>query len=106
MDYNPRKQRHRGVPKNHLHNLSLPVHQALSWWQRAVSCQNDLDSQFIFLWTAYAWALEGLNESDADNFFQSLTKICDVDQNEDLTADSHQSKKTSLNKIIKCTTAN
>jgi len=75
MDYNPRQQRHRGEPKKILYHLSLPVHRALCWWHRAKSCQKYFDGQFFFMWTAYGVA----------TFSQSVTKICDADQNEGLT---------------------
>jgi hypothetical protein len=66
MDYNQLKQRH-----------------------RAESCENDLDGQFIFLWiafnSAYAQDLARLNLSEAATFSQFVSKICDLDQNKDLT---------------------
>ena len=75
MDYNPRQQRHRGEPKFHSHYLSLPVHRSLCWWPSAMSCQKHFDGQFIFMWNAYG----------AATFSQSVTKICDADQNKGLT---------------------
>jgi hypothetical protein len=89
MDYNQLKQRHRAERENYPNNLSLRVHRALSWLNRAESCQNDLDGQFIFLWiafnAAYAQDLECLNLSEAAAFSQFVSKICDLDQNKGLT---------------------
>jgi hypothetical protein len=56
MDYNPRQQRQRGEPKKPLYHLSLPLHLALCWWQRAESYLKHFDSQFVFMWVAYGAA--------------------------------------------------
>ena len=88
MDYNPSQQRQFGEPKNHSYYLSLPVHRALCWWPSAMSCQKHFGSQFIFMWNAFG----------AATFSQSVTKICDADQNEGLT--------TRVGDVYPCRTSN
>ena len=41
-------------------NLSLRVHRALSWLDRAEQLAGDLDGQFIMLWIAFNAALARL----------------------------------------------
>jgi hypothetical protein len=50
LDYSHLKERQRSEREN----LSLLVHQALSWLKRSESCHNDLDGQFIFLGIAFS----------------------------------------------------
>jgi hypothetical protein len=89
MDYSPLKQRHRGERNNHPHHLSPRLYRALSGLHLAESCENDLDDQFTFLWLAFNAAYEQdlacLNVTEAATFSQFVTKICDVDHNQDLT---------------------
>lgn len=73
-----RRERH-GYPDN----LSLRVHRALSWLDRAEQ-ETDPDSRFIFLWIAFnaAYATEiddrvHLNEQATFNAF--LEKLCELD---------------------------
>ena len=73
-----RRERH-GYPDN----LSLRVHRALSWLDRAER-DDDPDSRFIFLWIAFnaAYATEiddrvHLNEQATFNAF--LEKLCELD---------------------------
>ena len=62
MDYERLKERHRAEREGYPKSLSLRVHRALSWLDRAekLAQQKDLDGQFIFLWIAFnaAYATE------------------------------------------------
>lgn len=77
------KERHRLERSNYSANLSVRVHRALSWLQRAEQ-ENDADSDFIFLWIAFnaAYAteidtLQGLDQQTAFNSF--IKKLHDLD---------------------------
>lgn len=52
MSYADLKARHRQVRDDHHPNLSLRVHRALSWLNRAEQSE-DADGRFIFLWIAF-----------------------------------------------------
>jgi hypothetical protein len=52
MRYDQLKARHRTERDNYPQNLSLRVHRALSWLNRAEQCKDD-DGRFIFLWIAF-----------------------------------------------------
>ncbi len=51
-DYQRLKARQRSERDNYPENLSLRVHRALSWLNRAEKCEDD-DGRFIFLWIAF-----------------------------------------------------
>ncbi|MDH5859190.1 HEPN domain-containing protein [Lampropedia aestuarii] len=75
MSYQALKQRHRNERDAQHPNLSLRVHRALSWLQRAEQA-DDHDGRFIFLWIAFnaAYATEieerhRLTEQDGFNAF-------------------------------------
>lgn len=77
------KKRHRLERDNQHINLSLRLHRALSWLNRAEQ-ENDPDSRFIFLWIAFnaAYATEfdarvGLTEQA--NFNAFVKKIVELD---------------------------
>ena len=53
MNFKTLKARQRAERENYSENLSLRVHRALSWLDKAEQCQGDQDSQFIFLWIAF-----------------------------------------------------
>ena len=53
MDYAQLKARHRAERDGHDETLSLRLHRALSWLDRAEQLADDPDSQFIFLWIAF-----------------------------------------------------
>jgi hypothetical protein len=61
-EYEQLKARHRAERGGFHENLSLRVHRALSWLQRAeqLAVEDDPDGQFIFLWIAFnaAYATE------------------------------------------------
>ena len=46
------KQRHRQVRDGHPTSLTLRVHRAMSWLNRAEQAE-DVDGKFIFLWIAF-----------------------------------------------------
>ena len=78
------KQRHRQVRDGHPVHLTLRIHRALSWLQRA-EMADDMDGKFIFLWIAFnaAYAQElGDTEraSDKATFIAFLEKLCHLDQ--------------------------
>jgi hypothetical protein len=86
MDYERLKKRHRSERGTWHSNLSLRVHRALSWLDRAeqLSAQGDLDGQFIFLWIAFnaAYATEideKYRESEQQTFRGFLSKLTELD---------------------------
>ena len=77
------KQRHRQVRDGHPASLTLRVHRALSWLNRAEQAE-DVDGKFIFLWiafnAAYAQELDDNDRtSDKATFKAFLQKLCDLD---------------------------
>ncbi len=84
MYYEPLKQRHRNEREQQPEGLSLRIHRALSWLQRAEMAEDD-DARFIFLWIAFnaAYAQEldsSYRQLEHETFKQFLQKICDLDQ--------------------------
>jgi len=53
MAYQALKERQRAERDAYPENLSLRVHRALSWLNRAEQCEDDADGRFIFLWIAF-----------------------------------------------------
>ena len=51
-DYQHLKARQRSERDTYPEHLSLRVHRALSWLNRAEKCEDD-DGRFIFLWIAF-----------------------------------------------------
>jgi hypothetical protein len=86
MNYDQHKTRHRAERGASHPNLSLRVHRALSWLDRAEQLgeQNDLDGQFILLWIAFnaAYATE-IDErfrlSEQETFRGFLEKLTQLD---------------------------
>jgi hypothetical protein len=84
MDYAELKARHRRERDGHPANLSLRVHRALSWLDRAERLEGDPDGQFIFLWIAFnaAYATE-IDEryrlSEQETFRDFLKKLAELD---------------------------
>jgi len=82
-EYSVLKQRHRKVRDGHPQGLTLRIHRALSWVNRAEQAE-DIDGKFIFLWIAFnaAYAQE-LNDhertSDRLAFKAFLGKLCALD---------------------------
>jgi hypothetical protein len=86
MDYSQLKDRHRAERSIWHPNLSLRVHRALSWLDRAeqLGDQHDLDGQFIVLWIAFnaAYATEideKYRESEQQTFRGFLEKLTQLD---------------------------
>ena len=83
LEHSALKQRHRLVRDGHPTNLTLRIHRALSWLNRAEQ-SDDMDGKFIFLWIAFnaAYAQE-LDDSDRTSdkvtFTAFLQKLCDLD---------------------------
>jgi len=87
MDYAQLKERHRAERDTWRPNLSLRVHRALSWLDRAeqLGGQDDADGQFILLWIAFnaAYATE-IDEryplSEQETFRGFLAKLVQLDE--------------------------
>lgn len=84
MDHQTLKARHRQERAGHHINLTLRVHRALSWLQRAEQA-DDIDGRFIFLWIAFnaAYAIdidEKYRLSEQESFKAFLRKLCDLDR--------------------------
>jgi len=86
MEYERLKARHRAERDAWHPNLSLRVHRALSWLDRAeqLAEQKDLDGQFIVLWIAFnaAYATEideKYRESEQQTFRGFLSKLTGLD---------------------------
>lgn len=84
MNYSPLKQRHRQLRDSQPQALSLRLHRALSWLNRAEQAE-DADGRFIFLWiafnAAYASELEDSGRLSEKGAFRSfLDKLCELDQ--------------------------
>lgn len=83
LEHSALKQRHRQVRDGHPTSLTLRIHRALSWLNRAEQAE-DVDGKFIFLWIAFnaAYAQE-LDDSDRTSdkaaFTAFLQKLCDLD---------------------------
>jgi len=86
MDLNHQalKNHHRQTRENFPESLSLRVHRALSWLNRAEQETEDHDARFIFLWVAFnaAYANEVLdrrNSSERKLFQGFLGRLIDSD---------------------------
>lgn len=83
MDYQALKTRHRQERDGHHPNLTLRVHRALSWLNRAEQA-DDADGRFIFLWIAFnsAYATDIDDQyrlSEQETFKAFLEKLCALD---------------------------
>jgi hypothetical protein len=86
MNFEQLKARHRSEREGYHANLSLRVHRALSWLNRAeqLGQQSDIDGQFIFLWIAFnaAYATdidEKYREPEQQTFRGFLEKLTELD---------------------------
>jgi len=84
-DYKTLKARHRKERDGYHINLSLRVHRALSWLDRAEKSDDDLDAQYIFLWIAFnaAYANEFVLDvqlSEQKVFSDFLKRLCELDK--------------------------
>jgi hypothetical protein len=85
LQYEQLKERQRQERDNYQLNLSLRVHRALSWLDRAERAEGDLDAQFIFLWIAFNAAYA--NEIDdhrrfteQETFRNFIDRLCQLDE--------------------------
>jgi hypothetical protein len=83
-DFAALKTRHRAERDSQHPNLSLRVHRALSWLQRAEQLDEDVDGRFIFLWIAFnaAYATEideRYRASEQATFRAFLQKLISLD---------------------------
>lgn len=83
MNYPTLKQRHRQERNGQPQALSLRLHRALSWLNRAEQAE-DADGRFIFLWiafnAAYASEMEDSERLSEKSAFRSfLDKLCELD---------------------------
>lgn len=90
MQYATLKHRHRQEREQQHPNLSLRVHRALSWLNRAEQA-DDEDGRFIFLWIAFnaAYATEideSLRLSEQGTFKAFLEKLCGLDKDKRIDA--------------------
>lgn len=88
MSYQSLKTRQRQERKAYPANLSLRVHRALSWLNRAEQSDDD-DGRFIFLWiafnAAYAYEIdEHQRLSTQETFNNFLIKLCSLDKDKRL----------------------
>lgn len=90
MQYATLKHRHRQEREEQHPNLSLRVHRALSWLNRAEQT-DDEDGRFIFLWIAFnaAYATEideAYRLSEQGAFKAFLEKLCGLDKDKRIDA--------------------
>lgn len=84
--YEELKQRHRLERDDYLQALSIRVHRALSWLNKAEQCEDD-DSKFTFLWIAFnsAYAQEidhTLGFGEKGLYKEFLAKLVELDTNQ------------------------
>lgn len=81
------KEQHRAERERYPHNLTLRVHRALSWLQKAEQEEDCLDSCFIFLWialnAAYATEISDRQVGEQEAFNQFISKLCQLDNRAD-----------------------
>lgn len=85
LDYANLKARHRALRDDFPPALSLRIHRALSWLQRAEMETDDLDARFIFLWIAFNAAYshelpDHFNFSETRLFFHFIGRLVDSDK--------------------------
>ncbi|WP_217524401.1 HEPN domain-containing protein [Vibrio metschnikovii] len=90
LTFNTLKQRHRAERDQYPSALSIRVHRALSWLNKAEQCSDD-DSAFLFLWiafnSAYAQDFEQKSSFGERGLFQEfLSKLVDLDNQQQLSA--------------------
>ena len=85
INFSSLKKRQRQERESYPINLSLRVHRALSWLDRAEQAEGDQDAQFIFLWVAFNAAYA--NETDDNHRFTEqetfknfINRLCDLDE--------------------------
>ncbi|MBC5850192.1 HEPN domain-containing protein [Vibrio metschnikovii] len=89
LTFNTLKQRHRAERDQYPSALSIRVHRALSWLNKAEQCSDD-DSAFLFLWiafnSAYAQDFEQKSSFGERGLFQEfLSKLVELDNQQQLS---------------------
>lgn len=102
--YQELKERHRRERDSYPQALSLRVHRALSWLNKAENSE-DYDSQFIFLWiafnAAYAQQLDYKNDLGERELYQGfLTKVEQLDTSKKLSEIVWSQYSTSIRLIL------
>lgn len=85
MNFQELKQLHRQTREHCAPELSLRIHRALSWLNKAEQSQDDIDAQFIFLWISFnaAYAVDvdlqyrTTEKGMFEQFFESLVELDD-----------------------------
>ena len=89
MSYQTLKNKQREVRGGFSENLALRVHRALSWLNKSEQCNDDQDSQFIFLWiafnAAYAQDTEVLRHTESEAFSKFISKLIELDNKGDFS---------------------
>ena len=89
MNYQTLKNKQREVRGGFSENLALRVHRALSWLNKSEQCNDDQDSQFIFLWiafnAAYAQDTEVLRHTESEAFSKFISKLIELDNKGDFS---------------------
>ena len=85
LTYKNLKERQRKERNNYQLNISLRVHRALSWLDRAEQAEGDQDAQFIFLWIAFnaAYANEiddNHRVTEQETFRHFIDRLCQLDE--------------------------
>lgn len=102
--YQHLKKRHRRERDSYPQSLSLRVHRALSWLNKAEQCK-DYDSQFIFLWiafnAAYAQDFEYKQDFGERGLYQEfMAKIEHLDTSKKLSEIVWSQYSTSIRLIL------
>ncbi|MBD1388140.1 hypothetical protein IC617_01735 [Neiella sp. HB171785] len=84
MQFIELKQKQRQLRAGFSENLSLRVHRALSWLNKAEQSDDDSDAQFIFLWIAFNAAYANdidhhYKSCELDTTSQFITRLCQLD---------------------------
>ena len=84
LSHHSLKTKQRRLRPDFSEGLSLRVHRALSWLQRAEQETDDLDAKLVFLWiafnAAYAQDIDEQYRSSAyETFTEFLIKLCNLD---------------------------
>ena len=76
------KARHRELRDGHPESLSVRIHRALSWLERADQAGDDADARFVFLWIAFnaAYASEfGFEQSERSQARDFVERVVGLD---------------------------
>lgn len=89
MQFTELKNKQRKIRSGFSENLSLRVHRALSWLEKAEQSSDDSDAQFIFLWIAFNAAYANdidhhYKSSELETTSQFIERICNLDQTDRL----------------------